>query len=159
MPFGNKSRWSCAPFVESAAGYLEKPIARPALKMMVVFLARNLIERSQFGRIDPFQPPLLHKKLQIAIYGCLIQRAHRPAPGFQNFINAQRSIRFEKNLLNGIPLICFPLHSGSTASDIQKGPVSNPSLHRPLIQAPYCRSTCIRLDNHSRLWTMQTHLQ
>lgn len=89
--------------------------------MMVMFLTRYLIERPEFGRIDLLQPSLLDKKLQIAIYGCLIQRTHCPAPGLENFINAQWPIRFKKDLLDGAPLICFPLHFGSTALDLCKG--------------------------------------
>lgn len=89
--------------------------------MMVVFLTRYLIERPEFGRIDLLQPALFDKKLQIAIYGCLVQRTHRPAPGLKNFTNAQGPIRFEKDLLDGVPLICFPLHAGSTALDYCKG--------------------------------------
>ena len=109
MPFGNKSRWSCAPFIESAAGYFEKPIAGSALEMVVVFLARYLIESSQFGCVNLSQPPLLNQKLQVAIYGSLVQRTYRPAAGF------------EKDLLDGISLICFPLHFRTAPSDDRKG--------------------------------------
>lgn len=121
MPFGNKSRWSCAPFIESAAGYFEKPIAGSALEMVVVFLARYLIESSQFGCVNLSQPPLLNQKLQVAIYGSLVQRTYRPAAGFENFVNAQGPIGFEKDLLDGISLICFPLHFRTAPSDDRKG--------------------------------------
>ena len=63
MPFGNKSRRGRAPFIEGAAGYLEKSITGPALKMMVVFLARSLIEGSQLGRVYLLQPAILDEKL------------------------------------------------------------------------------------------------
>ncbi len=121
MPFGNKSRRCGAPFIESAAGYLEKPIAGSALKMMMVLLARYLVKRSQFRRVDLLQPALLDKKLQIAIYGRLVQRTNHPAADFENFVNTQRPIRFEKYVLDGIPLVCFPLHFGSNALHYHKG--------------------------------------
>ena len=89
--------------------------------MMVMFLTRYLIERPEFGCVDLLQPSLLDKELQIAIYGCLIQRTHRPASGLENFINTQRPVRLKKDLLDGVPLIRFPLHFGSTARDFCKG--------------------------------------
>jgi hypothetical protein len=117
MPFGDKSRRGRASFIESAAGYFEKPIAGPALKMMVVFLARYFIERSKFGCVDLLQPALFDKELQITIYGCLIQRTHRTAPGLENIVDTQWPVRKKKDLLDGLSLTRFPLHLGSTALD------------------------------------------
>jgi hypothetical protein len=81
--------------------------------MMMMFLARDLIKSSQFGRMDLLKPPLFDQKLEIAIYGCLVQRAHHPAPGLENFFNTQGAIGFKEYILDGIPLIRFPLHYGS----------------------------------------------
>lgn len=89
--------------------------------MMVMLLARYLIKCPEFGCIDLLQPALLDKKLQIAIYSCLIQRTHRPAPGFEDFANTQWPVCLKKDFLDGIPLIRFPLHFGSTALDFCKG--------------------------------------
>lgn len=89
--------------------------------MMVMFFARNLIERPKFGCIDSLQPALLDKEIQIAIYGCLIQRTHRPAPDLENFVYTQWPVRLKKDLLDSVPLIRFPLHFVSTALDFRKG--------------------------------------
>jgi hypothetical protein len=126
MPFSNESRRSRIPLAQCAAGYFEKPVAGPALKVMVVLFAGNLIESSQFGSVDLPQPSSLDQQFQVAIDGCLVQRANGVPSRFEDLVDAQRSIDFEKNSLDGIPLIRFPLHTDSE---------SNPSLDQTLLQA------------------------
>lgn len=103
-------------FIKGAPGYLIKTVAGPALKMVVVFFARSFVERAKFGRIDFYEPSSLDKKFQVAVHRCLVERFHRSPSGFENFIDAQRPVDLPKNLLDGVPLVRFPLHTVSQAT-------------------------------------------
>ncbi len=81
--------------------------------MMVVFFAGNLVESSQLRRVDFPQPSILNKKLQITVDSCLVEGFYNPAAGIKNFGNSQWPICIEKDFLDGISLVCFPIHFGS----------------------------------------------
>ena len=114
--FRNKSRWCGVLFVESTTGYFEKPVALPALEVMVVLFSCPFIERTAPRSVDFLQPTLFNQDFQVAIDRCLIQRLDCPAAGFEDFIDVQRPVYISENLLNRIPLICFSLHPISAGS-------------------------------------------
>jgi hypothetical protein len=112
-----KSRRSETALIECASGNFEKPVTGPALKMVMVLFAGSFVQGAQFRRVDLLKPTLLNKQFQVPIDGRLIQRPDCLSAGGQNLANLQRPVDFRKDILDCIPLICFPLHESHASPD------------------------------------------
>jgi hypothetical protein len=136
MSFGNKSGRSEASLIESASGYFEKPVAGPALKVMVMLFPGYFIEDTSFGRVDSLQPPGFHQDFQVAIDCCLVEGADSLPAGLEYFIDTQRPVYLPEDFLYCITLIRVSFHSNPRAL--------HPSCTPALLQAhPQYILTCI----------------
>jgi len=110
MPLSKKSGRSSDPLIQPASGYFEYAIARSALEMVMVSLARAFVYRADSGRIDLLQPAIFNQEFQVAINGRLVQRSYGFAAGLQYFLHPQGPVRLSEYLLDRVPLIRHPFH-------------------------------------------------
>jgi hypothetical protein len=111
VPLGDEAGRRGTLFVENASGYLEKPVAGPALEMMMMFLAGSFIGHTFLEGVDLLEPPCFDQDFEIAIDGGQVEGSDFEASRFQNFMDAERSVDVSENFLDSGSLTRFSFHS------------------------------------------------
>jgi hypothetical protein len=75
MIFHDKSIGGCV-LLQGAAGKLKGTVALAAMKVVVMRPSGAFIQSPESGRGDPFQPPVIDKKLEIPIDRRLVERLY-----------------------------------------------------------------------------------
>ncbi len=104
MTIRDKAGRSRVLLVQRAAGEFEQTAAGPALKVVVMLFPGSLVKRSKGGLVDLSEPSLCHQQFEITIDSRLIEGPYRPAPGIQDFFNAQGPVVLPEDLLDRMPL-------------------------------------------------------
>jgi hypothetical protein len=77
--FHDKPIGSCVLFLQSAAGDLKGTVTLAAMKVVVMPLSGAFIQSPERWMGDPFQPPVIDKKLEIPVDRRLVERLHELA--------------------------------------------------------------------------------
>ena len=93
--------------LNAAAGHLENFAAFVAAKVMMMFLARNLVTRGLPGQNNRGQPVLFHQSRYIAVDGCNADALDHLSGRVKRLFRRKRTIRAEKSRPNGVFLPCL----------------------------------------------------
>ncbi len=88
--------------LNAAAGHLEDFAALVATKMMVMFLARNLVTSRFPWQSDRGQPVLFHQSRYVAVNGGNADALDQFSGIVERLLRRKRTIRAEKSRPNGV---------------------------------------------------------
>jgi hypothetical protein len=77
--FHDKPIGSCVLFLQGAAWKIKGAVALTAMKVVVMPFSGAFIQSPKRWMGDPFQPPIIDKKLEIPVDRCLVERLHELA--------------------------------------------------------------------------------
>jgi hypothetical protein len=79
MSLHNKSVGCCFILIQGTAREIKGAVALTAMKVVVMSLSGAFIQSPERWMGDPFQPPVIDKKLEIPVDRCLVERLHELA--------------------------------------------------------------------------------
>lgn len=110
MVFHNESFRGGLLFLQGASRQFINPIARMAMKVVVVGLVGEFIKGPEGRMADLPEPAAFHEQFQVSVDRCLVEGFHHSAAVGQNIFNAQGSVLLLEDLFDGAALRRFSLH-------------------------------------------------
>ena len=117
MALGDKARRGKFPLIQRAAGKIENPVARTAVKMVVMLLLGSFIQSAQIRMVDRLDPPAFDQLFQIPVNSCLIEGFDKATARLKDFFDLERAVLFEKHFPDGIFLNGFSFHLSPSRQD------------------------------------------
>jgi len=106
--FGAEPARRDAGLAERAAGNLEEPVARPAMEVVVMILARLLVHGPERRMADAQESPFRDEEIEIAVDGHPVQRSDGATRKTEDLLHADRPVPQAENVtdrpaLDGLP--------------------------------------------------------